>query len=66
MLGLLLGLSATARPDILPFVPVAAAFVGLAAWRDGWRGLRLATGASALAFGTRSFDGLLAARALTN
>ena len=51
VLGLLLGLSATARPDILPFVPVAAAFVGLAAWRDGWRGLRLATGASALAFG---------------
>lgn len=50
-LGAALGLAAITRPNILAFVPVAAAGIGLAAWRVGQRGARLLRTAALLALG---------------
>jgi len=51
VLGLLIGLAAIARPDILPFAPVAAALVAVPAWRSGWYRREMVRGGVALAVG---------------
>lgn len=51
LIGLALGLAATARTDILAFSPVAVVIAGGAAWRAGWRGVRLLAGGGLLCAG---------------